>query len=152
MRFRSLIFIAVTVLMTTITIALSADEKYVALNSVLRDYDDGWKKKDVLGVSRILTADYQYFTSDGKLTDKKRTLEFLGSPDYKLTFVERTEVSFFSRLSRDRRVAVLSSRWKGRGTYGKETINDDQRCGLVFVMEGSQWKLLSEHCAQIVAK
>lgn len=152
MRFRSLIFIAVTVLMTTITFAQSADEKYVALNSVLHDYDDAWKKKDVQGVSRILAADYQYFTSDGKLTDKKRTLEFLGSPDYKLTFVERTEVSFISRLSRDRRVAVLSSRWKGRGTYGKETINDDQRCGLVFVMEGSQWKLLSEHCAQIVTK
>ena len=62
MRFRSLISIAVTVLMTTITFAQSADEKYVALNSVLHDYDDAWKKKDVQGVSRILAADYQYFT------------------------------------------------------------------------------------------
>lgn len=138
--------------MTSVSVAQSADEKYVALTYALDAYDTAWKKKDVQGVSRILAADYQYFTSDGKLTDKKRTLEFLGSPDYKLTFVERTEVSFISMLSRDRRVAILSSRWKGRGTYGKEEINDDQRCGLVFVMEGAQWKLLSEHCVQIVAK
>jgi len=152
MRSRLSILIAVTVLMTTITSGQSADQKYVALTFALHAYDDAWKRKDVQGVSRILAADYMYFTSDGKLTDKKRTLEFLGSPDYKLTFVERTEISFVSMLSRDRSVAVLSSRWKGRGRYGKEEINDDQRCGLVFVKEGKVWKLLSEHCSQIVSK
>jgi hypothetical protein len=152
MRFRLSIFIAATVLFSTVSFGQSADQKYVALTFAVHAYDEAWKKKNVEGVSRILAADYQYFTSDGKLTDKKRTLEFLSSPDYKLEFVERTELAFISMLSRDRRVAILSSRWKGRGTYGKEVNNDDQRCGMVFVMEGATWKLLSEHCVQIVAK
>jgi hypothetical protein len=66
-----------------------------------------------------------------------------------LTSAERSEIKV---LSRSETVAVVSSRWKGRGTYGKEEINDDQRCGLVFVKQKNSWKLLSEHCAQIVSK
>ena len=90
-----------------------------------------------------------YFSSTGGLTTRQATLEFLMSPDYKLTFVERSEIKL---LSQSDTVAVVSSRWKGRGMYGKEEINDDQRCGLVFVKENKTWKLISEHCAQIVSK
>ena len=152
MDFQKLILISLLLVAAGASFAQSADDKYVALTNVLHDYDNAWNKKDVQGVSRILAADYIYFSSTGGLTDRKRTLEFLASPDYKLTFVERTEVSIVSMLSRDRRVAILSSRWKGKGSYGKEAIDDDQRCGLVFVMEGKQWKILSEHCTQIVTK
>ena len=119
------------------------------IKKALTEYDNAWNKKDVAAVSRILNDDYVYFSSTGGLTDRKATLSFLASPDYKLTFVERSEIKI---LSRSNVVAVVSSRWKGRGTYGKEEINDDQRCGLVFVKEGKGWKLLSEHCAQIVSK
>ncbi|HKP69361.1 MAG TPA: nuclear transport factor 2 family protein [Pyrinomonadaceae bacterium] len=120
-----------------------------AINRAVKSYDDNWNKKNVDGVSNILADEYVYFSSTGGLTDRKKTLEFLASPDYKLTFVERSEVTV---LAADDRVAVVSSRWKGRGTYGKEVINDDQRCGLVFVSRSGLWKLLSEHCAQIVSK
>ena len=120
-----------------------------AINNAVKLYDDAWNKKNVDGVSKILADDYVYFSSTGSLTDRKKTLEFLASPDYKLTFVERSEIKI---LSRSDRVAIVSSRWKGRGMYGKEEINDDQRCGLVFVKENRSWKLLSEHCAQIVSK
>ena len=126
-----------------------ASSHEVSVRKALADYDTAWNRKDLESVSRILTEDYVYFSSTGGLTDRKKTLEFLVSPDYKLTFVERSEITL---LSADDRVAVVSSRWKGRGTFGKEEINDDQRCGLVFVRSGKAWKLLSEHCAQIVTK
>ena len=119
------------------------------INNAVTAYDNAWNKKDVGDVSKILADDYVYFSSTGSLTDRKKTLEFHASPDYKLTFVERSEIKILSRTDR---IAVVSSRWKGRGTYGKEEINDDQRCGLVFVKENKSWKLLSEHCAQIVSK
>src|SRR6188768_3068254 len=112
-------------------------------------YDQSWNQKDVKGVEQILATDYVYFSSTGSLTERKATLDFLASPDYKLTSVERSEIRL---LSQSNTVAVVSSRWKGRGMYGKEEINDDQRCGLVFVKQGGVWKLLSEHCAQIVSK
>ena len=120
-----------------------------SVRNALAEYDAAWNRKDQNGVSRVLAEDYVYFSSTGGLTDRKKTLEFLVSPDYKLTVVERSEITVLSATDR---VAVMSSRWKGRGSYGKEEINDDQRCGLVFVKSGKAWKLLSEHCAQIVAK
>ena len=127
----------------------ASEDAVASITRAVTNYDAAWNKKDVDGVSKLLADDYVYFSSTGGLTDRKATLEFLVSPDYKLTFVERSEVKI---LSRTEHVAVVSSRWKGRGTYGKEQINDDQRCGLVFVKDHKTWKLLSEHCAQIVAK
>ena len=119
------------------------------IGRALADYDQAWNKKDATGVGRLLADDYVYFRSTGGLTTRKATLEFLTSPDYKLTSVERSEIKL---LSQNNAVAVVSSRWKGRGMYGKDEINDDQRCGLVFVKENKVWKLLSEHCVQIVSK
>ena len=112
-------------------------------------YDRSWNQKDVNSVAQLLAEDYVYFSSTGSLTTRKATLEFLASPDYKLTFVERSEIKI---LSQSDSIAVISSRWKGRGLYGKEEINDDQRCGLVFMRQKTIWKLLSEHCSQIVSK
>lgn len=119
------------------------------LMSTLRSYDRAWNTKDIGGVGKIIAGDYVYFTSDGRLTGRKDTLTFLASPEYKLTFAERSEINLVGTTGN---VAVVSSRWKGRGTYGKEEINDDQRCGLVFIKEGRQWRLLTEHCVQIVSK
>lgn len=137
------------VLIFILLLACSVAAQDVAVRKALADYDNAWNKKDVAAVSLILADDYVYFSSTGGLTDRRATLDFLSSPDYKLTFVERSEIRL---LSKSKVVAVISSRWKGKGTYGKEAIDDDQRCGLVFVKHGSVWKLLSEHCTQIVTK
>jgi len=144
--FRILLFI---VLLLPAAYAQASEDAVASIKRAVTLYDEAWNKKNVEAVSKILMDDYVYFSSTGGLTDRKATLEFLTSPDYKLTFVERSEIKIVSRTDR---VAVVSSRWKGRGTYGKEEINDDQRCGLVFVKESKAWKLLSEHCAQIVSK
>ena len=114
----------------------------------LKKYDEAWNKKDSVAVGKILSSEYVYFTSTGAITDYKQTLDFLNSPKYILTFVERSEIKTF----RTENTIVVSSRWKGKGSYNDEVINDDQRCGQVFVKDGKQWKLASENCAQIVAK
>ena len=137
------------VLLFVVMLATSIAAQEAAVRNVLTDYDNAWNRKDVAAVSLFLTDDYVYFSSTGGLTDRRATLDFLSSPDYRLTFVERSEIKL---LSTSDAVAVVSSRWKGKGTYGKEAIDDDQRCGLVFVKPGKVWKLLSEHCTQIVTR
>ena len=125
------------------------DHFYAGVKRALDAYDTAWNKKDVAGVSAVLADEYLYFTSTGGTTDRKRTLEFLASPDYKLTFAERSEIVAVNGTDD---ILLVSSRWKGRGTYGKEVINDDQRCGLVFIRQKGRWKIFSEHCVQIVLK
>jgi len=115
---------------------------------VLKKYDDAWNKKDSATVDRILAPNYIYFNSEGGITTRKGTLDFLASPKYKLTFAERSEIETYA--SGD--TVIVSSRWKGKGTYDKEVINDDQRCGLVFAKLAKVWKLVAEHCVQIAAK
>lgn len=131
-----------------VTAAQTSDSRDAEIRQVISQYDSAWNKKDVKAVSNLLADDYVYFTSTGGLTDRKKTLEFLVSPDYKLTFVERSEIVVHNAGD----TVIVSSRWKGRGMYGKEAINDDQRCGIVLVREKKTWKLLSEHCVQIAGQ
>ena len=131
-----------------VTAAQTSDSHDAEIRQVISQYDNAWNKKDVKTVGKFLADDYIYFTSTGGLSDRKKTLDFLTSPDYKLTFVERSEIVVHNAGD----TAIVSSRWKGRGTYGKEMINDDQRCGIVFVKEKKTWKLLSEHCVQIAGQ
>ena len=134
-----------------LTVGFSANAQSKQVEEVLqlvKKYDAAWNKKDSATVAKILSAEYVYFSSRGGTSTYQETLDFLKSPDYKLTFAERSEIKTF----RTGRTIVVSSRWKGRGTYGAEEINDDQRCGQVFVKDGKDWKLAAENCAQIVAK
>jgi len=114
----------------------------------LKKYDEAWNKKDLATVDKILAADYVYFSSTGSITSREKTLELLVSPKYVLTSAERSEIKTF----RTGDTVIVSSRWKGKGTYNEEVINDDQRCSLVFIKQGKLWTLLSEHCTQIVSK
>ena len=116
--------------------------------AALTKYDNVWNKNNQKGVDAVLHPSYLYFSSTGGTTDRKRTLEFLISPKYILTFVERTEISTFGSDN----TVIVNSRWKGKGTYNDEAINDDQRCSLVFTKARKKWLLLSEHCTQIVTK
>lgn len=125
-----------------------AQKNDAAVMDVLAKYDAAWNKKDATGVGNILAPDYLYFSSTGSISTRKQTLELLTSPKYNLTFAERSEIKSY----RTGETVIVSSRWKGKGTYDKEEINDDQRCGLVFTRIGKQWRLISEHCVQIVSK
>ena len=129
--------------------AFTASAQADPVRETLSQYDRAWNAKDTKAVGDILDENYVYFSSVGTLTNKKSTLEFLAKPDYKLTSVDRSEIKVHANNGR---TAVLSSRWQGKGSWSGGEINDDQRCGQVFVKRGKTWKLVSEHCVQITAK
>jgi len=136
-------------LFTSNLFSQTLDARSAEVKKALAEYDRAWNGKDIKRVSDMIDDKYVYFSSIGTLLDKKSTLDFLGKPDYKLTFVERSEVVVHKAESN---VAVVSSRWVGKGTWSGGEINDDQRCGQVFVKSSGKWKLVSEHCTQITAK
>ena len=124
----------------------AADVFDEGLKKALESYDKAWNSKDVKAVASMLDDNYVYFSSVGSLSTKKPTLEFLAKPDYKLTFVERSELVLHKY---DDNVAVVSSRWKGKGSWSGGEINDDQRCGQVWTKQSGKWRMVSEHCVQI---
>ena len=68
------------------------------------------------------------------------------APDYRLEHAKRSDIA----VSLSGPVAVVSSRWVGRGTYRGQPFNDDQRCGQTWLQASRRtWQLLSEHCVQI---
>lgn len=117
--------------------------------AAVKAYDAAWNSKNVKAAGALMDENYVYFNSEGgSPTGKSQTLAFLGQPDYTLTSVDRSELQVFK--SGD--TAIVSSRWKGKGSWSGGTINDDQRCSLVFGKQNNSWVLLSEHCTQIVPK
>ena len=128
-----------------------AADKFEAsdVRKVLQEYDRAWNRKDLKTVGEILDDDYVYFSSVGTLSNKKASLEFLAKPDYKLTFVKRSEHKMHAF---DGVTAIVSSRWQGKGSWSGGDIDDDQRCGQVFSKRRGKWRLVSEHCVQIVDK
>ena len=107
--------------------------------------DSAWNRKDTVAVGRLLAPRYQYFTSLGGVRARAPMLEFLGSPDYTLEHARRSEVV----VTRTGPLAVVSSRWQGRGTWQGKRFKDDQRCGQVWLEASSTWQIVSEHCVQI---
>jgi ketosteroid isomerase-like protein len=116
------------------------------VTSLVARYDSSWNRKDTVAVSRLMASGYQYFTSLGGVRPRAAILEFLGSPEYVLEHAQRSELL----VTRAGPVAVVSSRWKGHGTYRARRFVDDQRCGQVWLQIAGTWRILSEHCVQIV--
>jgi ketosteroid isomerase-like protein len=112
----------------------------------IAEYDRAWNNKDASAVGRLLAPDYVYFSSTGQVQSRQHTLDMVVSPKYVLASAERSEVKVY-RMSG---TAVVSSRWKGQGSYDGKEFRDDQRCSVVLVREGQRWLVLSEHCTQIV--
>jgi len=113
----------------------------------LEEYDHAWNNKDASALGSILAPDYAYFSSKGQVESRSHMLDMLLSPKYILASAERSEVKVY-RMSG---TAVVSSRWKGHGSYDGKEFHDDQRCSVVLVQKGLGWQVLAEHCTQIVA-
>ena len=111
----------------------------------IEGYDRAWNHKDAAAVKRFLAADYVYFSSEGQVQSRQHALDMLRSPKYVLAAAERSEIKVY----RESGTAVVSSRWKGHGSYDGKEFRDDQRCSIVLVRESEGWVVLSEHCTQI---
>jgi ketosteroid isomerase-like protein len=111
----------------------------------VEEYDGAWNRKDAASVERFLAADYVYFTSKGAIHSRQQMLDMVLSPKYVLVSADRSEMKVYRTSS----TAVVSSRWKGHGTYDGRGFQDDQRCSIVLGREKQGWQVLSEHCTQI---
>ncbi len=111
-------------------------------------YDSAWNSKDAASVQRILAADYIYFSSKGATESRQHMLDMLLSPKYTVASAQRSEME----VHRTSSTAVVSSRWKGDGTYDGKEFHDDQRCSIVLGREKQGWRVLSEHCTQIAVR
>jgi len=109
-------------------------------------YDNAWNQKDATAIERILAPDYVYFSSTGQVRSRESLLEEFMSPKYHLASAGRTELKVYFTFG----TAVVSSRWKGHGTYDGQEFHDDQRCSIVLARGKADWLVLSEHCTQIV--
>jgi ketosteroid isomerase-like protein len=115
------------------------------VTALVARYDSAWNRRDTTAVSRLLAAGYQYFSSRGDVSSRAETMRFLADPHYLLKEARRSELTVTLSGS----VAVVSSRWQGRGSYRGERFVDDQRCGQVWQQSAGRWRMLSEHCVQI---
>lgn len=115
--------------------------------AVIQAYDRAWAGKDPAAFERTLATNYVYFTSKGGVRSRPQWVEFLGSPKFRLDAAQRSEI----QVHRTDRTAVIGSRWKGHGSYDGKAFVDDQRCSMVLAQSLDGWKILSEHCVQIVA-
>ncbi|HEU4698548.1 MAG TPA: nuclear transport factor 2 family protein, partial [Gemmatimonadales bacterium] len=110
-------------------------------------YDAAWSARDTAAVGRWLAPAYRYFTSQGGVSTRAQVLAMLADPAYRVEWAERSAVEPWVAGG----TAVVSSRWRGRGTWSGGRFDDDQRCSLVLVKERAGWRLVAEHCTQIVA-
>lgn len=115
------------------------------LAALVARYDSAWNRRDTTAVSRLLAPRYQYFSSRGDVSSRTESMRFLADPAYVLEEAKRSELA----VTVSGPVAVVSSRWQGRGSYRGERFVDDQRCALVWQQSAGRWRLLSEHCVQI---
>jgi uncharacterized protein DUF4440 len=116
------------------------------VRAFVAQYDSAWNQRDTSAVSRLLAPQYQYFSSRGGVSSRAETLVMLSDPDYRLEHAERSEIV----ITLSSPVAVVSSRWIGRGSYRGRPFKDDQRCGQTWLQARRlTWQLLSEHCVQI---
>ena len=142
LRFASVLFFLAV---CGICLAQTRQSEEEDISRFVKRYDDAWNSKDTASIERILAPGYVYFSSKGQVRSRQSLLEELLSPNYKLTFAERTELKVYLTLG----TAVVSSRWKGFGISDGQEFHDDQRCSIVLARGKQGWLVLSEHCTQI---
>ncbi len=116
--------------------------------AAVRELDDAWRAKDTAVVAGLLADDYTYFSSTGAVLSRDWLLdELLGNPTYRLDRSERSEL----QVTVHGAAAVVSSRWRGEGSYEGEPVRDDQRCTLVVVKDRARTRIAMEHCTNIAS-
>jgi hypothetical protein len=118
------------------------------IRAITARLDSAWWVHDTAAVGKLMSPSYVYYSSRGDVVPRERFMAFLIEPTYKLELAERSEVD--PRF--DGNTAVVSTRWKGRGWWKGESFVDDQRCSMVWHRAFDGWRLMSEHCTQIVPR
>ena len=123
-----------------------ASDVDAGIAAAIKTYDETWDRKDLPGLEAVLAPEYVYFSSKGGVLSRRQWLDRLSNATYRLDSTERSEVD--AHVSGT--AAVVGTRWKGHGTYEGKPFRDDQRCSMALTKASGEWKVLSEHCTQIV--
>lgn len=123
-----------------------ADDVDAGIAAAIKTYDETWDRKDLAGLQAVLAPEYVYFSSKGGVLSRRQWLDRLSNATYRLDSTERSEID--AHVSGT--AAVVGTRWKGHGTSKGKPFRDDQRCSMALTKASGEWKVLSEHCTQIV--
>jgi len=112
---------------------------------VINQFDDGWKYKNMETVNSTLSPVYTYFTQSGTTFSRDSVVATAGESTYSLQDVSRSEfdIQIYGNT------AVVSTRWKGKGSYRGTPFDEDQRCSIVVVKKDNKVQILTEHCTPI---
>lgn len=115
-----------------------------AINAI-KKFDDGWEHKNLRAVDSVLSPAYIYFTRSGGTFSRDSVVATAGENTYIIHNMNRSE--FLVTISDN--TAIVSTRWKGKGTYRGTPFDEDQRCSIVVVKRNNKVEILSEHCTPI---
>ena len=123
-----------------------ASDVDAGIAAAIKTYDETWDRKDLPGLEAVLAPEYVYFSSKGGVLTRRQWLDRLSNSTYRLDSTERSEMD--AHVSGT--AAVVGTRWRGHGTSKGKPFRDDQRCSMALTKASGEWKVLSEHCTQIV--
>jgi ketosteroid isomerase-like protein len=116
------------------------------VRNFVNSYDAMWRRRDTASMKKAMADNYIYFTSSGSTIYRGRIISWFTPADkYIVDTAIRSEVS----IHLNGNTAIVSSRWKGSGSFSGQRFRDDQRCSLVVERIKGELKVISEHCTQI---
>jgi hypothetical protein len=120
---------------------LTEEEVITAINK----FDNGWEHKQLKRVDSVLSPGYVYFTQSGGTFSRDSVVATAGENTYSLKDMSRTDIN----VTLYGNTAVVSTRWKGKGSYRGTPFNEDQRCSITVMKKDGKVEILSEHCTPI---
>ena len=115
--------------------------------NAINKFDYGWEHKNLKTVDSVLSPKYVYFTQSGGTFSRDSVVSTAGENSYLLDRVSRSEFV----ITTSGNTAVVSTRWRGKGTYRGTPFDEDQRCSIVLVKKDNKIEILSEHCTPVKA-
>ena len=144
MRNYSFLFLVLLIMLQSckpVQSPLTEDE----VTNVINKFDDGWRNKNLSAVDSVLAPGYTYFTQSGGIFSRDSVVATAGQSSYVLHDMSRTEFV----VDLEDNTAIVSTRWKGKGSYRGTPFDEDQRCSIVVIKKDGKVEILSEHCTPI---
>lgn len=131
-----------------VTVMSSCEDRSITKEEVIaaiKKFDNGWEHKNLHAVDSVLSPSYIYFTQSGGTFSRDSVVATAGENSYLLHDMSRSEFD----ITLDGNTAIVSTRWKGKGTYRGTPFDEDQRCSIVLIKKNNKVEILSEHCTPI---
>ena len=115
---------------------------------IIQRFDEGWERKNLQIVDSVLSPSYIYFTQSGGTFSREGVVQTAGSSEYTLESMHRSALDIHITGN----IAVVSTRWKGKGVYRGVPFDEDQRCSMVVIKQNGKVSIISEHCTPVLQK